>query len=359
MLTIHLRFFLGVAEAGVGPGFGVYITMFWTRQQQPLRYSIWYAATGLGGLLGPMIMYGMVHVDGPLPRWHYPYIILGSVTIAWGIVLFIWLPNNPETTWFLNKQQRLLAVERIRTEQTGIEDKTFRWYQAMELVTDPKSYLILAMNFCLHYVNGAISGFGTIIITAFGFSQFNAVLLTGAVGAMVFVTLILAGIAGSYIKNSRLIIFTLCEIPVIIGASLMWKISWHTHRNIGIAGFILLGPFAASYAMLLALVGANTAGHTKKVLMQAIIWSSYAICNGISPLFVRQTEVKAQYPSAFKGAIITAAIAVACGVMMRFYLQYQNYRRDKTYGKQTEEDIQNARFLDQTDMENKTFRYVL
>ncbi|KAJ6447259.1 Major facilitator superfamily domain, general substrate transporter [Purpureocillium lavendulum] len=356
---LALRFCLGIAEAGIGPGVSIFVTMYWKKQEQPLRYSIWYTATGLGGLLGSLMLYGMVHIEGSRPPWHYPYIILGSLTMAWGALLLVLLPDNPLTAKFLSAEQRVIAVERIRTEQTGIEDKTFKWDQALEVVTDPKSYLILAMNFCLHYVNGAISGFGTIIISSFGFSHFNAVLLTGAVGAMVVVVLIAAGAAGSYFKNSRLIIYCICEVPVIIGAALIWRMPWQTHRYAAIVGFVLLGSFAASYTMLLAIAGANTAGHTKKVLTQGIIWSTYAICNGVSPLFVKQTEVKSQYSSVFTGTIVTAVISSASCILLRFYLQHQNHKRDERYGKPTEDDIQNARFLDQTDVKNERFRYVL
>lgn len=301
----------------------------------------------------------MVHIHGVRPSWHYPFIILGSLTMAWGAFLFVFLPDNPATAKFLTREQRFLAVQRIYSEHTGVENKTFKWYQALEVLTDPKSYLFLIMNFCLHFVNGAISGFGTIIITAFGFSQLNAVLLTGAVSAMAFVVLIIGGAAGSYVKNSRLAIYCIAEVLVIVGASMIWKMQWQAYRGAAIAGFVLLGAFATSYTMLLAVVGANTAGHTKKILTQAIIWSSYSICNGVAPLFIKQTEVKEQYPSLFRGVIATASISCAGGIFLRFYLQYQNRKRDEQYGSRDEESIHNSRLLDQTDRENTAFRYLI
>ncbi len=41
-----------------------------------------------------------------------------------------------------------MAVERLRENQTGVENKHFKWYQVREVFTDIKTYLF----FCLGVV---------------------------------------------------------------------------------------------------------------------------------------------------------------------------------------------------------------
>ena len=65
---------------------------------------------------------------------------------------------------------RFVAVERMRYKQIGIENKTFKWEQAREAFTDPKSYFYIFSSFALNSTNGAVTGFGSVIVQSFGVS---------------------------------------------------------------------------------------------------------------------------------------------------------------------------------------------
>jgi hypothetical protein len=62
------------------------------------------------------------------------------------------------------------------------------------MLLDPKTWIMFITTFCLHNVNGAISGFGSIIVNNFGYSPFTSFLLTDAVGALAFVSLLVIGL---------------------------------------------------------------------------------------------------------------------------------------------------------------------
>ena len=167
--------------------------MWYQRHEQPLRIAIWYSASGVGSLLAGIAFYGIGHIHGPLHAWKYQYIILGSLTAVWGIVVVCFLPDNPITARFLSHDERVLAVKRMRSAQTGIENTSFKPYQVREVFLDPKTYLLVLTAFTITLVNGAVSGFGSIIISSFGFSPFDSVLLTGSTGAVVFAALLTTG----------------------------------------------------------------------------------------------------------------------------------------------------------------------
>ena len=167
--------------------------MWYKREEQPLRLAIWYAATGMGGLVGNLAAWGIGHIHGGFSPWQYQYLLLGAITSAWGVVVTWLLPDNPTKARFFSNDEKVFAVQRMRDGQTGIENSHFKAYQVVDALTDPKTYFLLFMTFCIHMVNGAVSGFGSIIVSGFGFDGLHAVLLLGVVGAIVFTTLLISG----------------------------------------------------------------------------------------------------------------------------------------------------------------------
>lgn len=164
--------------------------MWYTREEQPLRIAIWYSASGMGSLLAGIAFYGIGHIHGSLHPWKYQYLILGSLTVIWGGVVTYFLPDNPMKARFLSTEERILAVKRMRSAQTGIENTTFKPYQAKEALLDPKTWLMVITAFTITLVNGALSGFGSIIVRSFGFSALNSVLLSGSSGAVLVIFLV-------------------------------------------------------------------------------------------------------------------------------------------------------------------------
>lgn len=79
---------------------------------------------------------------------------------AWGVVMFLVLPDSPVTARFLSKDERKLAVERLRADQTGIENKTLKPYQILEAFRDYKTYFFFALATVANIPNGGISNFG-------------------------------------------------------------------------------------------------------------------------------------------------------------------------------------------------------
>ncbi len=164
------RFFLGFAEASVSPAFSLITVMWYKRSEVPLRYAIWYSAAGLGVLVGSLILYAIGQVVGPLAPWRYQFIVIGSITSLWAVVLFFILPDNPIHAYFLTQRQRVVAVERLRADQVGIENKTVKREQIIETLTDIKTYWYMIMVFAINLTNGAATGFGSIIVQSFGAS---------------------------------------------------------------------------------------------------------------------------------------------------------------------------------------------
>jgi MFS family permease len=71
-----VRFFLGLVEACVSPAWVLLTSMFWTREEQPLRTSFWLSVNGVSSIIGALLAYGLGHVDNlALPNWKLIYLV--------------------------------------------------------------------------------------------------------------------------------------------------------------------------------------------------------------------------------------------------------------------------------------------
>ena len=164
-----LRILSGAFEAIADPAFMLIISMFYTREEQPWRISIYYAFNGVGvaggGLIGrrdALIFrvrlmtsgYGIGHIKGSIESWRYEFIIVGASCCIWAIVLAIFLPNSPATFRGYSHEEKLMMIARLRKNQTGVENRVIKWDQIRETFTDYKSYLFFLLGFFANIVSG-------------------------------------------------------------------------------------------------------------------------------------------------------------------------------------------------------------
>ncbi|KAK1143289.1 hypothetical protein N8T08_006816 [Aspergillus melleus] len=133
-----LRVISGAAEACSDPAFMLITSMWYTRRQQPIRIGIWYTANGAGIALGGLLGYGIGQIKGALASWKYEFLIIGALCSVWGIVIIFFLPDSPVSTRYLTDREKRLAVERLRDNQTGVENKTLKLTQVWEAFLDWK-----------------------------------------------------------------------------------------------------------------------------------------------------------------------------------------------------------------------------
>lgn len=144
--------------------------MWYTRREQPIKIGLWYTANGIGIALGGLLGYGIGNIKGALASWKYEFIIVGTLCCVWGIIIAIFLPDNPITSNKLTNREKKIVVERLRENQTGVENKTLKLYQVREAFTDYKLYFFFMIALLQAIVNGGTSNFGTLIIKGFKFS---------------------------------------------------------------------------------------------------------------------------------------------------------------------------------------------
>jgi MFS family permease len=351
------RFFLGFVESIIPTGFMCIVSSYYTQQEQALRQSWWFSSTGLFTIIGGALNYGFAQITaGELKRWQYIYILAGCLTFLFGLWCFI-LPNSPATAFFLKPSERIVAVERLRKSATGVRCQAIKGYQLREAVLDVKIYLVFILMASAYTVNGAVSGFGPLIVSTFGWSTLGSILWQFPLGGICFFTILLSGYASAKIPNIRLIVLVVNCLPVIAGCAMIWKSKWTHHAALPVAGYSIIGTFGAVVSQTISIGMSNVAGATKKSAMAAAIFAAYCVGNIVGPQLIKSQTKSKHYPELWTGLIICYCITIVTAGALYVVLWKENKRRDATEVDEVERD--RVAFMDLTDGENPYFRYVL
>ena len=144
-------------------------------------------------------------------------------------------------------------------------------------------------------------------------------------------------------------------LPVVAGSIIIWKSNWE-QKAAPLWGFYLLSIFSTTLVMVLTLMAANTAGHTKKATTAGLVWPTYCASNGVAPLLVFGPQEKAHYVTTFEIIIAMMSLTFIMLGIFRFYALRLNKKRDMVRKVEKDEADRTA-FMDMTDMQNGNFRY--
>jgi hypothetical protein len=87
---------------------------------------------------------------GGYAGWRWLFFIEGAISFVVGIAGFWLFPDNPETAYFLSKEERELA--RVRLIAQGNYEK-FEFAQVKAVLTDPIYWLSGIINLCANIYN--------------------------------------------------------------------------------------------------------------------------------------------------------------------------------------------------------------
>lgn len=147
-----LRFFLGVFESTSWPGIVNLIFNWYTPAELGKRLAIF----GVSGVAGNMFLgilqaslYRNLNGVHGLEGWQWLFIISGVITIFWGVVGLVAIPDSPSITraLYLTEAERRLSYARM--DEAGTTTSKMIPFKVLtekirRLVTSPVSYLFLA-----------------------------------------------------------------------------------------------------------------------------------------------------------------------------------------------------------------------
>ncbi|KAJ5154430.1 Major facilitator superfamily domain general substrate transporter [Penicillium coprophilum] len=353
------RFLLGVFEAPITPCFMMMIGMWYTRAQQPFRAGVFYSCNGLGAMVGGILTYGIGQID-TIAVWRAIYLILGGITLVWGVLMLLCLPDNVISSKSFSLDEKALLIGRGRLGHTGIINHQVKWYQIREALIDPQVWILFLFTLLNEVVNGGIAGFGKLIIKGLTNDSATAVALGIPFGGFQIFYVLGGTYLASRVKNFRTVVMLVYLMPTIIGACLLWKLDHKTHKIGVLFGYYIIGAYVCSLVLALQMPATNLGGYTKRTTSVALVFLAYCAGNIIGPHAFLAEEAPI-YQTGVKLILACSSAQAALAVLLRLLLSRRNKQRDAgaaalgQVASQTDESCGE----DLTDFENPNFRYVL
>ena len=78
---------------------------------------------------------------------------MGLITVVFGSSLWWILQDSPHTAQFLDERERIVAVERLKSNKTGVKNAHHKQYQVIEALKDLKVWMLVAAIFFHNMTN--------------------------------------------------------------------------------------------------------------------------------------------------------------------------------------------------------------
>lgn len=352
---IACRILLGVVEAGLFPGFMTYLTLFYSKRELALRTGYLFSSAAIAGACGGLLAYGIGFMDGisGLRGWRWIMILEGIPTVILGVVTWFFLADDPDTAYYLNKEDRALVTRR-RSRYVGQTESAqkFHWADVKEGALDWKIYAFCIGQFGVDTMLYGYSTFLPTIIEGMGnwsVPEIQALTIPCyALGAIVY--LIVAWLSDR--TQHRAFFVCLFSAVSVVGYGILISDSSSGVHYFG-ALLVALGLYV-TVGLPLAWLPTNLPRYGKRTFATGLQLTFGNVSGVMSPFLYKTTEA----PRYVRGNAVTLGLVGFAGVLygvMWFSLRLINKRRargleDEKIAALSEEEIRelgdkNPRFL--------------
>ncbi|GAA5880419.1 hypothetical protein JCM16303_003937 [Sporobolomyces ruberrimus] len=364
------RLLLGAFESVVSPVLIALVASFYAINEQSKRIGAFYAMNGVTNIVGGLIAYGITFYEGDaVEHWRIIYFVLGGMAFAVGILVTGWLADSPATARFLSEREKLIALERVRGNQSGTISHRFKKAQAVEALCDVKMWFLLFLMACISVPNSCITSFTSILIKSFGYTSQEALLFNIPSGVVAIITTLSVSYWADK-KGVRMLPFAASIFPSIIGLGLLVGFSsggaTGAHKGPLIVGILLSQTFISGIAMLYSFSASTFAGSSKRTIVNALLLLAFAGGNAAGSQ-VFQAKDKPQYLPGKISLLVLLLVLFPSALIMHLYIGRLNKAKAEGVARLvaehgwSEEELQREKdrhaFLDLTDKQNPFFVY--
>jgi MFS family permease len=210
-----LRILLGIFECVCQPAFVLLSSMWYKREEQAATISYWYMMNGGQQIVGGLLAYCFTLIQSPpspIKNWQAIFLAYGSFSVCWGAFVLWWMPDSPMRAKCFTEEDKKLMIERVRSNQTGMQNRRFRKEQFLEALRDPQMYCHCLIAICTTLPTSGLGSFFQIVVKGLLFTTLQTQLLAMVLGSYLIVVLLSSMyFANKYKQN--LIIMIIYVIP--------------------------------------------------------------------------------------------------------------------------------------------------
>lgn len=107
------RTLLGIFESFMDPAYMLMTSQYYKAEEQYVRCAYWLGFQGIGIMLGSGIAYGFYTHEGSYSytAWRLMYIVTGVITIFFGLISLVHVPDIPTKAWFLTEEEKFTRLK--------------------------------------------------------------------------------------------------------------------------------------------------------------------------------------------------------------------------------------------------------
>ncbi|TKA24208.1 hypothetical protein B0A50_05972 [Salinomyces thailandicus] len=360
---VTVRTLLGIFESVCQPSFLVMSSMWYKRSEQAETVTYWYMMNGGQQIVGGLLAYcfSLIGNDGPITSWQSIFITYGCISVLYGVFVLFWLPDSPMRAKCFSEEDKRLMVERVRSNETGLQNRKFRPEQVKEALLDVQTWCYCFIQICTTLPTSGLGAFANIIIKGFGFTTLQTQLLAMVLGAF-----IIAVLLGStwLVKRTGQNLWVMLGfvVPSFVGTIVLMTVAntnTATEAGLLISYYICLS-FWAAQTLAMSMLTRNVAGQTKRSVAVAMNFIAWAAGNAIGPQVFLSWDAP-RYFIAFSTHLGCYTLLVLVILLLRWHLRRQNKQRDRLAAEgvsEAKDENHTRAFEDLTDQQNPNFRYM-
>lgn len=142
----------------------------------------------VGGLLA--YCFTLIGGDKVLKSWQALFLTYGCISVLWGMFVIWYMPDSPMRAKCFTEEDKRLMVERLRSNQTGIQNRKFHAYQMWEAFCDPQMWCYCAVQMFTTLPTSGLGAFFGIIVSGFDFTVLQTQLLAMVLGFYIIIVLL-------------------------------------------------------------------------------------------------------------------------------------------------------------------------
>ncbi|KAK8236989.1 major facilitator superfamily domain-containing protein [Phyllosticta capitalensis] len=329
---MSLRFFMGVFEAGYGPGIPYLLSFFYLRHEHGFRSGLFLSAAPLANTFAGALAYGITSgKDEPIANWRLLFLVEGLPTLVMAAVAFFFLPDSPEKARFLTEEEKKVARAR-GVRQTGTTGEArigkIEWKDVVATIMDLKCWLTALTYFSCNVSFASLPVFLPTILKEMGFTAINAQGLTAPPFFLSFLLTLLT----TYISDR-----TQQRAYMIMFLTLMGGIGYVLLAATSSVGVRYLGVFLAAAGIFPAIANvlpwvSNNQGSDTRRGMGFVILNVVGQCG---PVLGTRLYPDSEGPDFMRGHATCAAFmffTTALVAATRLLLCWENRQLDRRYG---------------------------